>query len=203
MTDFDAAAATWDQDPIKSERARTIAAAILKRLPLDKTMRAMEYGAGTGLLGFALQPHVGEVVLADVAPGMLSVARAKIAQKSAANMSVVRLDLETEALPQRCFDLVVMMMTLHHIADTSSILDKFYALLNPGGHLCIADLDREDGSFHGPGFTGHLGFDRAELTVLLGTAGFADIHFETVYHMRRTVDNAMRSFPIFLMTAQK
>ena len=49
--------------------------------------------------------------------------------------------------PER-FDLVYTLMTLHHIPDTAKILGSFQALLQPGGVLCIADLDKEDGSFH-------------------------------------------------------
>ena len=48
MSDFDARAATWDDDPTKVERAQAVADAIVRSVPLASTMRAMEYGAGTG-----------------------------------------------------------------------------------------------------------------------------------------------------------
>ena len=43
-------------------------------------------------------------------------------------------------------------MTLHHIHDLSTVLAAFATLLADGGHLCIADLEKEDGSFHGGDF---------------------------------------------------
>ena len=46
-TDFDARAATWDDDPTKVERARGVADAIGRHVPLAPSMRALEYGCGT------------------------------------------------------------------------------------------------------------------------------------------------------------
>ncbi len=203
MTDFDAAAKTWDQDAIKVDRARAIAAAILNRVPINTTTLALEYGAGTGLLGFALQPHVRHMVLADASLGMLTVARDKISATAVQNVSILALDLEKEPAPDRRFDLLMMSMTLHHIADTRAILDKFYTLLQDGGYLCVADLDKEDGSFHGTGFHGHHGFDRGELAALADSAGFININFDTVFYMQRRAGDALRTFPLFLMTAQR
>ena len=77
--DFDARAATWDDDPTKVARARAIADAILREVPLAASMDALEYGAGTGLLGFMLRDRVADLTLADVSDGMLEVAAKKIA----------------------------------------------------------------------------------------------------------------------------
>src|SRR5436190_144034 len=65
-TDFDARAETWDDDPAKVERARAVADEIIARVPLSRTMRALEYGCGTGLLSFMLRERVGDITLADV-----------------------------------------------------------------------------------------------------------------------------------------
>ena len=75
---FDARAATWDDDPLKVERANAIAAAIVREVPLVAGMRALEYGCGTGLLSFALRTHFADITMADVSDGMLAVANAKI-----------------------------------------------------------------------------------------------------------------------------
>ncbi|MDH3640007.1 MAG: class I SAM-dependent methyltransferase, partial [Gammaproteobacteria bacterium] len=101
------------------------------------------------------------------------------------------------------FDLVFTMMTLHHIPDTEAILKRFHHVLKDRGHLCVADLDREDGSFHGAGFTGHLGFDREALRSVALGCGFGPIVFDTVYRIGKTVSGAHRKFPVFLMTAEK
>ena len=59
------------------------------------------------------------------------------------------------------------------------------ALLAPDGRLCIADLDHEDGSFHGEDFTGHHGFRRPELADQLAAAGFDEVTFGDCHEVLR------------------
>jgi ubiquinone/menaquinone biosynthesis C-methylase UbiE len=203
MIDFDARARGWDADPVKVERARTIAVAIANRLPLTTTMTALEYGCGTGVVSFALQPFLGRITLADSSEGMLQVLREKIVANDIRNMQSLALDLVADPLPPERFSLIYSAMTLHHIPDTELILCRFHALLERGGFLCIADLDREDGSFHGPGFDGHNGFDRNDLGARVSRAGFGEIAFSTVFEVEKEVGGEKRYFPVFLMTARK
>ena len=39
-------------------------------------------------------------------------------------------------------------MAMHHVEDTAHFLKTLYDHLNPGGFIAVADLDKEDGSFH-------------------------------------------------------
>ncbi len=39
-------------------------------------------------------------------------------------------------------------MTLHHIQGVDEVCKNFDTLVKENGYLCIADLVREDGSFH-------------------------------------------------------
>lgn len=200
---FDQRAQTWDSDPSKTERARAAANAIRKRVPLNPEMKALEYGCGTGLLSFALRPWLGPITLADTSDGMLDVLSKKIKAAHAADMTPLRLDLCQDPLPTERFDLIYSLMTLHHIPDTKNILNRFHAILNSNGWLCIADLDKEDGSFHGAGFNGHNGFERTALKQITEAAGFAILHFETVFTMQREIAGKRRSFPLFLMIARR
>ena len=199
--DFDARAATWDDDPAKVARARAIADAILREAPLADSMDALEYGAGTGLLGFMLREHVADLTLADVSAGMLEVAAKKIAAAGDPHVHAVNLDLLVDPLPDRRFDLVFSAMTLHHIPDTGGILRRFREVLRQPGLLCIADLDTEDGSFHGAGFDGHQGFDRDRLAAMTRAAGFASVRIVTACEMSKTTAGVARTYPIFLMIA--
>jgi len=203
MTDFDLRARDWDSDPLKVERARKVADAIRTILRPTPGLTALEYGCGTGLLSFALRSSLGSITLADSSAGMLEVLREKIAASGMRNMNPLRLDLATDPLPDQRFDVIYSMMTLHHVADTPKILADFSSLLNRPGNLFIADLDLEDGSFHGPGFDGHNGFDRAELTADLEQAGFGQVRFSTVHEMVKQVGGKPRSYPLFLMVAEK
>ena len=205
MSRFDEEAKDWDT-PKSQERARSIANVISSQVPLCNNMSAFEYGCGTGQLSFELRKKIGPITLADSSTGMLGVLRDKIRTRSADNMKSVKLDLTSNPLPDKRFDLVYTMMTLHHIPDTRLILNKFYELLNPGGYLCLVDLDKEDGSFHGHDVDDvHKGFDRKQLASLAEELGFTKINFSTAYKMEQEVNEngETKLFPIFLMVAQK
>ena len=204
MTNFDERAKDWDSDPKKVERARVVAEAIRNAIPLSKNMTVLEYGCGTGLLSFALQEDLGQITLADTSQGMLDVLSEKIASSGVTNMHPVRLDLETEPLPAEKYHITYSLMVLHHIHDARGILDKFYAALEPNGYLIVADLDKEDGSFHTDGTTDvHKGFDRRELQEWVEAIGFENVRFSTAYEIRKEIDGREKTFPVFLMSAQR
>src|SRR5215216_6340801 len=204
MTNFDERAKDWDSDPKKVERARLVAEAIRRAIPLSREMKALEYGCGTGLLSFALQSDVGQITLADTSQGMLKVLSEKIARAGVTNMHPVRLDLASDPLPAERYDLTYSLMTLHHIQDANGILVKFRDLLTPHGYLLVADLDKEDGTFHTDGTTDvHLGFERGELRKTVENIGFENVTFSTVYEIKKKIGNEEKTFPVFLMTAQK
>lgn len=204
MTNFDERARDWDSDPGKVERARAVADAIRKAVPLSKEMKVLEYGCGTGLLSFALQSDLGQITLADTSQGMLDVLQEKIASADVMNMHPVRMDLATDAVPRERYDLTYSLMVLHHIHNVKKVLAKFREVLVPNGTLLIADLDKEDGSFHTDGTTDvHLGFDRAELQSMVENAGFGNVRFSTAYKIKKKIGDEKKTFPVFLMTAQK
>jgi ubiquinone/menaquinone biosynthesis C-methylase UbiE len=200
---FDDKALTWDADPVKQERALAVAAALRQRVPLSTTWQALEYGCGTGLLSFALQADLGRITLADSSPGMLTVLEEKISAAGLTHLHSLALDLTTDPLPAERYDLIYTLMTLHHVPDTTRLLRDFYTLLRPGGWLGIADLDQEDGSFHGAGFTGHRGFNREALRAQLFSLGFNHVDFSTSYLMKKATDQGLREYPLFLAVATR
>lgn len=204
MTNFDERAKDWDSDPKKVERARVVADAIRKAIQLSTSMNALEYGCGTGLLSFALQSDLGQITLADSSQGMLDVLSEKINEAGVTNMRPVRLDLTNDPLPDEHYQLTYSLLTLHHVHDAKSIIPKFHALLESNGYLLVADLDKEDGSFHTDGTTDvHKGFERAELQKWVEDAGFGNVMFSTAFEIRKTIDDKEKVFPVFLMSAQK
>lgn len=204
MTNFDERAKDWDSDPIKVERARVVADAIRNAVPLSPHMKALEYGCGTGLLSFALQPELGSITLADTSQGMLDVLKEKISSAGVSNMHPVRLDLATDPIPTERYDITYSLMTLHHIHDVKNILAKFRDLLISDGYLLVADLDQEDGSFHTDGTTDvHKGFARDELRKMVEDTGFGNVVFSTAYEIKKKIGDEEKTFPVFLMSAQK
>jgi ubiquinone/menaquinone biosynthesis C-methylase UbiE len=203
--DFDKAAQTWDENPARVKLAQSIAAAILSQVPVDKSMDALDYGCGTGLVTLELQPHVKSITGADSSAGMLSILEEKIRAFGLANVRTLLLDLERDAPPAREFDLIVTSMALHHMADTVRIIRAFHTMLRPGGYLALADLDKEYRSFHEDN-TGvmHLGFSRDEIKSIMSGAGFADLKDSTAAARTKQVEGwGEVSYPIFLISGRK
>lgn len=203
MSEFDQKAQGWDADASKVDRAMRVAEAI-QALAGDLSGRhVLEVGCGTGLLGFALRPHVAAVTLAATSAGMLAVLSEKIAASGLTGLVALKHDFTEGPLPEGRYGLLCNLMTLHHIPNTDDALLRFHALLEPGGLLCIADLDTEDGSFHGPESPVHRGFDRDRLRKGLLEAGFQNVRFSTPYIIDRATAQGPRRFPVFLVVAEK
>lgn len=196
--DFDAKAATWD-DPTKLARARLVADAVVAATAPTPATRTFEYGAGTGLVTEALGERVGAATLADTSVGMRAVMADKVSDGRLRDATIIDLDLDAETveLPRHEFDLIVTVLVMHHVDNPDRVLGRFAEMLAHGGHLCIVDLDAEDGSFHGDGFSGHHGFDRGELTGLLHTAGFSNVTVSDCGSITRQDGD----FPMFLAVA--
>ena len=201
MATFDERARDWDT-PDRIARAGEVANSIRKAVPLRKTDRLVDVGAGTGLLGLALLDDVGEIVLSDPSAGMIEVATEKLATAGLRSVTAVRPDLLVDPPPPDRFDIAVSLLVLHHIKDTAAALAAIHDLLVPGGRIALADLDTEDGTFHTAEAEGihHLGFDRTAVTRLAAAAGFVDVATRTAMVMEE--DGGGR-YPVFLLTGRR
>lgn len=200
MSEFDARAREWDKNPMHWERSEAIAKAFLKMVPVKPEMKALEYGAGTGILSFLLAEKFSEITLMDNSAQMVQVMREKVHKSEFKHFNPILFDLESSSYEGSNFDSILSQMVLHHVSDVPNILQKFYSMLNFDGYLAIADLYTEDGSFHGPGVNIHLGFDPENLKGILLSKGFTDIRYETCFEVKRENN---KTFPIFLIVARK
>lgn len=204
---FNQAADKWDENPRRVELAKAVAQAIMKQVPMNNQMMALEFGCGTGLISLELISKLKGVIALDSSEQMIAVLRNKAAEQNISNITTVCGDLteNPEELYGKTFHFIFSSMTFHHIMDTDGILAGLKTHLLPGGYLAIADLDKEDGTFHEDGTEKvHHGFNREELKVKLEKAGFQNIHFETAHIMRKpNKENEIKEYPIFLVTAQK
>jgi 2-polyprenyl-3-methyl-5-hydroxy-6-metoxy-1,4-benzoquinol methylase len=200
---FDAEAATWDEDPARAARAAEVARQIMERVRPTTRMDVLDFGSGTGLLGFQLLPHVASVTFADTSEGMLREVEAKLGRSPHRGGRTLPLDPDALALP-RSYDAVVSLMTLHHVGDPVAVLRLLAAHIAPGGWLAVCDLDTEDGTFH-EDLEGdvHHGFDRATLIDLMEELGFLEVEAATAYVMRLQRSAGERAYPLFLLTARK
>jgi tRNA (cmo5U34)-methyltransferase len=204
MNEFDQKAKEWDKNQMHLERTKAVASQMRKMIRFRPGMKALEFGAGTGLLSFYLKEVFSEITLVDSSGEMLKIAGQKMEKSDGTKIKTVLLDLEKEDFNADPFDIIFSQMVLHHIRDINAILKKFYHLLVPGGILAIADLYPEDGSFHDGDPNVHRGFDPEKLTTVLKMEGFNNINVAGCFIIRKEVpENKIKEYPVFLMTAAR
>ncbi len=202
MNEFDVKAAEWDKNPMHWDRSEAIVKAIKNEIPLNNSMTAMEYGAGTGIASFLLSNNLKEITLMDNSSEMVRIMKEKIEASKVSNLRVLNFDLEHNDYAGGKFDLIFTQMVLHHVNDIENIIRKFGMLLNDGGYLAIADLYEEDGSFHGEGFTGHKGFNPEDLSGILRKNRFRNISYRPCFLIEHKIsETESKSFEVFLLTA--
>jgi ubiquinone/menaquinone biosynthesis C-methylase UbiE len=199
QSEFDVRAREWDKNKIHTDRSVSIAAAMQEMIPLKHSMRALEYGAGTGILSFLLREKFSEIILMDSSKEMIQICHEKAQYFQTSHITPLLFDLEHRDFKDT-LDIIYSQMVLHHVRDIQGILGKFYSMLNPGGYLAIADLYPEDGSFHGPDVKVHLGFEPDLLIADLKQRGFKKATYKTCFIMKK--DNG-KEYPVFLLVAEK
>jgi len=195
MSHFDKRAEHWDKGNVQVAGARIIADAITQKIDLDKTMEILDFGVGTGLLGFEIAKSVGQVYGIDTSVKMLE----KLEEKNTPNLHIIPLkhDMTQKKLEQK-FHGIVSSMTLHHIEDLKDFFTKIYDNLHEDGFIAISDLEEENGTFHSDNSgVFHFGFEEEKLCNIVKECGFKDIKFENI----NTIHKPQRDFGVFLLTA--
>lgn len=201
---FDEHAQNWDLDPMKTERAKVFAEEINAFIKPNKNLNAMEFGCGTGLLSFQLKDNFKAITLVDNSEGMIKVLKEKIEAANIRNFIPLYItSLEDSEIGG--FDVIYTLMTMHHVLDLEGMLSVFHKKLNSNAYLCIADIVKEDGSFHAnhPGFDGHNGFEKEELSNLLSENGFEVVHYSICFEIEKKTEEKTKKYPLFLMIAKK
>lgn len=197
---FDTRAQTWDDDPRRVRQTAEIFTAIERQVSFHPDWSTLDYGAGTGLLTLALAPRVRQVLAVDSSRGMLDILAQKLQARKISNVETLCADFAQDPAPAGPYHLITSAMTLHHVDDIPALLRIFFSQLARGGQIALADLDAEDGSFHGHAEgVHHAGFDRETLLRQLAACGFADVRFSTAARIEKNA----RAYTIFLVTARK
>ena len=94
MSSFDARARKWDKDKMHMERSAAIARDLENMIPLNPSMKALEYGAGTGILSFLLKEHFSDITLMDSSQEMIKVCIEKCEYHQTNHIHPIWFDLE-------------------------------------------------------------------------------------------------------------
>lgn len=199
---FKDVAGDWDKANTRVNNARNIAKFIVNNIDLKPDFHLLDFGAGTGLLSEGMAHFVKKITAMDYSEAMLG---EFLKKKWPCEVDAIQIDLQKATIDYR-FDGIISSMTLHHIQDISLLFNRFHDILNPGGFVALADLEKEDGSFHSNNRTAgveHFGFDKEYITSRLKTSGFINIEFSRAHTIHKQVGEINREYPIFLTTAYK
>ncbi len=184
MNRFDKEAISWDDLPRRVELAKAVVKNIIPHLKGDE--KILDFGCGSGLVGLNLAPFAKEIIGVDTS--------AKMVEKF--NEKAKKLNLNAKAYKKDIFeidekfDIVISSMTIHHIKDIKALSKKLKEITNK---VFIADLDKEDGSFHTRGNDDvcHFGFSKEELKEYFDDW---EIEYKIIHKVKKH-----KNFPIFLI----
>lgn len=196
---FDQLASTWEQNPMRIERASATAERV-RKTSISSYRHLVDFGGGTGLLSCLLADEFERVTVVDTSQAMLKQAEQKALANSLSNINT------STALPSEPASALVSLMALHHVKDLEGFFSQASVCLEAAGTLMIADLYKEDGSFHHhePGFDGHNGFDIEQLSKMLTQHHFT-VEGESQYFSitKEDADGELRDYPLFFLVATK
>ena len=195
---FKAKAAQWDS-PDKIAMTKKFLSEMLFNVNPISSWKALELGAGTGLVGLNVEPLVGRVVMVDTSESMLEVLKQKLHDEK----KVEILHGEIFDYKQQDIDFVFSAMAFHHLPDVEKTLQHLATITKSGAWVVVGDLVTEDGSFHNFEPIPYCGFDTDVLSKQFVNAGF-DVKLVKIYNViTRITDKKTTSYEQFMLIAKR
>ena len=182
----------------RAQTAKIITEAIRAELFDTKEKTALDYGCGTGLVGFGLVDLFKSFLFVDASEQMLEQVRQKLRGHQIGSAGTLCCDFLNEVPSGLTADYIIMSQVLLHIRDSRLILARLYDVLNTGGHLIVVDFVKNE-AIHSDRV--HNGFSLEALTGLMGRIGFASADAHTFYHGKGLFMNQDAS--LFILNAVK
>jgi ubiquinone/menaquinone biosynthesis C-methylase UbiE len=113
---------------------------------LSADQEVLEIGCGTGSSALRLAPCTRSLLATDVSPGMIAIAREKLAAQPVPQLSFAVADADAPVFGKDRVDAVLALNLLHLVGDLDQALRVTVMALRPGGLLisktaCIAEMN--------------------------------------------------------------
>lgn len=137
--DWDAEAATFDEEPDHGLRDPAVRAAWAARLHAwlpETPCDLLDLGCGTGSLSLLAAERGHHVTGVDLSPRMIDLARAKHAGRDAVFLVG---DAQAPPVGEQRFDVLLVRHVLWALPDPGRVLRRWRGLLRPGGRLVLVE----------------------------------------------------------------
>ena len=185
---FDKLAKQWDSKPMRVENALLFIQKIKENIKKNiNDLTIIDYGCGSGLVSFGFADDAKEIYGYDNSRGMIEVYNQKAKKLGFSNIYGVIHNIEKEDIEKDMYDIAVSNMTMHHIDSMENFIIKLVNGIKKGGYLFIADLCKEDGSFHSDNKdVKHFGFELNDVKKAFEKAGLKNINISILNSIKKT-----------------
>jgi ArsR family transcriptional regulator len=145
---------------------------------VDRRLRVVDVGTGTGALLTLLAAAVNQVVAVDSSEAMLARASQHCRRAGLDNVVFQRADVRALPLRDACADAVYGSLILHHLVRPLEGLAEMARIARPGGQVVVIGFTRHEYVWMRDELAHHqLGFAREEIEELFGAAGLELRHY--------------------------
>lgn len=189
METFDTMAKDFDNER-RIKRSKMFADEIRMHITDGHCKKALEYGCGTGLVGFNLIRDFESIIFIDSSVNMIEQVKQKLLKLDKTPSYALCCDFLTDIPQDLTVDYIFASLVLHHIKDVKTILSRFYSILRNDGHLLVVDKVAIDGCVpEDPTESDvHNGFKLDELTELTKEVGFVQVESKNFCYGSKAVN---------------
>jgi ArsR family transcriptional regulator len=176
---FDDMAGRLGREYVPGRSWKSIAEALLLLLP---PMVIADLGAGEGAFSLLLAQRAQQVIAVDNSDRMVELGSALARKQGVPALEYRKGDLEAVPIADGSVDLALFSQSLHHAMHPERAVAEAWRILKPGGRVAILDLVQhrfaEARELYADVW---LGFSEVELELMLGKAGFGNVHTAVVH----------------------
>jgi len=176
---FDELAGKFGRQYVPGRSWKGIAEALIRLMP---PMIIADLGAGDGTIAQLMAERAKRVIAIDNSEKMVEFGGDLAKKHGISNLEYRLGDLEDVPIRTGTVDLAFLSQALHHARHPERALGEAWRILKPGGRVAILDLVQhrfaEARELYADVW---LGFSEVELELMLGKAGFSNVHTAVVH----------------------